>query len=87
MADEKVIYALNLDKDCRILSATYDQFAPKEWPRVDHLPKGDVTDYLYKNEKYIYMPLPKEEAVDNKQPTLEELVEQKVKEILEKMEK
>lgn len=53
-----MIYALNLDKDHRILSATYDQYAPPSQPRVSTLPTGDITDYLYKNGGYVYDPLP-----------------------------
>lgn len=51
-------YALNLDKDHRILSATLDQFAPESQPRVSTLPTGDITDYLYENGGYVYDPLP-----------------------------
>ena len=54
-----MIYALNNDSNNRILSATYDQFAPPEQPRVDTLPDGDVSDYLYVNGAYVYDPLPK----------------------------
>ena len=53
-----MIYALNLDKDHRILSATYDQYAPESQPRVSTLPTGDITDYLYENGGYVYDPLP-----------------------------
>lgn len=53
-----MMYALNLDKDHRILSATLDQYAPKSQPRVEQLPDGDVNDYLYDNGEYVYDPLP-----------------------------
>ena len=53
-----MIYALNLDTDNRILSATYDQYAPASQPRVDELPEGDISDYLYVNGEYVYDPLP-----------------------------
>ena len=52
------MYALNLDNNNRILSVTYDQYAPVEQPRVDTLPDGDVSDYLYVNGEYVYDPLP-----------------------------
>ncbi len=53
-----MIYALNLDTDNRILSATYDQFAPQSQPRVNTLPEGDISEYLYVNDEYIYDPIP-----------------------------
>lgn len=51
-------YALYLDSDSRILSVTYDEFAPPEYPRVSELPSGDVTDYKYVNEQFIHSPRP-----------------------------
>ena len=56
-----MLYALNLSEDNRILSVTYDEYAPESQPRVETLPEGDVTDYKYENGKYIYEPLPKPE--------------------------
>lgn len=53
-----MIYALNLNKDHRILSVTFDQFAPSSQPRVNTLPDGDVSDYLYIDNEYIYDPIP-----------------------------
>ena len=53
-----MIYALNLSSDNRILSATYDQYAPASQPRVEYLPEGDISDYLYVNGEYVYDPLP-----------------------------
>ena len=56
-------YALNLSSDNRILSAwkvlpngNYDGM-----PIVDTLPDGDLPDYLYVNNEYIYDPLPVQE--------------------------
>ena len=54
-------YALNIDTDGRIYSATYEKYAVEGMPIVDMLPDGDITDYQYINNKYIYNPLPKEE--------------------------
>ena len=51
-------YALNLDADGRILSATYESYAVPGMPIVDTLPDGDVTDYKYINSEYVYDPLP-----------------------------
>lgn len=53
-----MMYALNLNEDNRILSVTFDEFAPPEQPRVDTLPDGDVNDYLYVNGEYVYDPVP-----------------------------
>ena len=52
------MYALNLNSDNRILSVTLDQYAPASQPRVDTLPEGDVSDYLFVDGEYIYSPLP-----------------------------
>lgn len=54
-------YALNLSKDGRILSATYEQYAPADSVFVDALPEGDVSDYRYENGQCIYDPLPEAE--------------------------
>ena len=53
-----MMYALNLASDNRILSVTYDQYAPASQPRVDTLPEGDVSDYLYMDGEYVYDPIP-----------------------------
>lgn len=52
------MYALNLDENGRILSVTYDKYAPSSQPRVDELPDGNVHDYLYINGEYVYDPVP-----------------------------
>lgn len=56
-------YALNLAKDGRILSATYEQYAPIGAVIVNKLPEGNIIDYLYVNSEFIYNPLPKPEVV------------------------
>ena len=56
-------YALNLNKDGRILSATYTQYAPADAVIVDTLPEGNITDYRYVNGEYAYDPLPKPSTV------------------------
>ena len=55
------LYALNIDDDGRILSATYDQYAPPEQPRVTELPEGNIPDYKYIDGEYVYDPLPQPE--------------------------
>ena len=57
-------YALNLDEDSRILSATYEAYAVAGMPVSDTLPDGDITDYKYINNEYVYDPLPKPEPAE-----------------------
>lgn len=68
------MYALNLNEKNRILSVTLDKFAPLEQPRVEELPDGDVSDYKYVDNEYIYDPLPQPEPPEP-QPPLEDLIE------------
>lgn len=67
------MYALNLDKDHRILSATYDQYAPQSQPRVNTLPTGNISDYKYENGGYVYDPLPVPPEPEP-QPTADEIL-------------
>ena len=60
------MYALHLKNENRIHSAwevlpngNYDGM-----PIVDALPEGDITDYLYINNQYVYDPLPRPEPVE-----------------------
>ena len=64
-------YALNLDEDGRILSATYETYAIAGMPVVDALPDGDIIDYKYIDGSYIYDPLPKPELPEPAEPTAE----------------
>lgn len=54
-------YVLNLADDNRILSATYEQYAPVDAVLVDELPQGNIADYLYQDGQYVYDPLPEPE--------------------------
>ena len=65
------MYALNLDTDGRILSATFEKYAPPEQPRVETLPDGDVLDYRYVDGGYVHDPLPVPEP-QPAEPTAEE---------------
>ena len=58
-------YALNLAKDGRILSAIYSQFSYDDCVLVDKLPDGDIADYVYVNNQYVYEPIPKQEQYNN----------------------
>lgn len=53
---EVIRYALNLAEDGHILSATFEEHAPKNACIVDELPEGDITDYKYIDGKYVYEP-------------------------------
>ena len=67
-------YALNLDEDGRILSATYETYAAPSMPLVEALPDGDITDYKYINNEYVYDPLPKPDP-ELQEPTADELLD------------
>lgn len=54
------MYALNLNSDNRILSACIVLPAtPADLPKVDTLPEGDINDWLFVNNQFVYDPLPK----------------------------
>lgn len=72
------LYALNIAPDSRILSAcmvlsngNYDGM-----PIVESLPEGNILDYFYINNEYVYNPLPKEEPIET--PSQLDIVEAKV---------
>lgn len=49
-------YALSLDKDGRILSVTYEEFAYNGMPIVEKLPDADLSDYLYIDDEFVFNP-------------------------------
>lgn len=51
-------YALNLAEDGRILSATYEKYAPADAVLVDELPEGNLYEYRYVDREYVYDPIP-----------------------------
>lgn len=55
-------YALNLNSDNRILSATFEEYDSAGVPLVDELPSNeltdDITEFLYVNGEYVYSPKP-----------------------------
>lgn len=55
--------ALNLSEDNRVLSAckVFPSSNYDGMPIVDSVPEGNLPDYQYINNKFIYNPLPKEE--------------------------
>lgn len=66
-------YALNLDADGRILSATYEAYATAGMLVVSTLPDGDITDYKYINGEFIYEPLP--EPIQPQEPTIDDIID------------
>lgn len=68
------MYSLNLDKDGRILSVTYDEFATDDMPRVNTLPDGNVADYKYIDGEFVYEPLPEPEPTPT-EPTVDEVLD------------
>ena len=53
-------YALNLAEDGRILSATYEEFAPADAVLVDELPEGNIADHRSADGAYVHEPIPAE---------------------------
>lgn len=47
-------YALNLAEDGRILSATFPEYASSNNVIVDHLPEGNIANYIYREGEFIY---------------------------------
>lgn len=67
------MYSLNLAEDGRILSACVCLAGQTYENIVSILPDGDITDYKYINNEYVYDPLPKPEPQPT-EPTVEELL-------------
>ena len=63
-------YAIKLSADGRIEYATYDKYASEDLVIVDVLPDGDIHDYLYIDNAYLYSPLPEDES--DERPSTEE---------------
>ena len=60
-------YALNLAEDGRVLSVTFEKYAPENAVIVEELPEGDVSSYRYVDGEFIYDPVPVVEVEE--QPT------------------
>lgn len=71
------LYALNLENRThgRVLSVTFDQYAPEWQPRVTSFPEG-VSNYRYEDGEFIYDPLPEEEEPPTDQERIEALEQQ-----------
>ena len=66
-------YALSLAEDGRILSVTFEKYAPANAVVVDELPEGNVAEFRYVSGEYIYDPLPEPE-----QPAADQTLESRV---------
>ena len=51
-------FALNLAGDGRVLSATFEKYAPDGSVLVDELPEGNLSDYRWQDNAFVYDPLP-----------------------------
>ena len=68
------MYALNLNSDNRILSACIVlPSTPADLPRVDALPEGDVNDWLFVDNQFVYDPLPTPPTPEPK-PTADDIL-------------
>ena len=56
-------YALNLAEDGRVLSATFEKYAPADSVLVDNLPDGNLSDYRWQDGAFVYDPLPEPDPV------------------------
>jgi hypothetical protein len=69
-----MMYAVSLDENNRILSATFEAYADESYVIVNDLPDGNISDYLYQNGEYIYDPLPEPEPEPDREPTADEIL-------------
>lgn len=69
-------YALNLAEDGRILSATFEEYAPADAVLVDKLPEGNIYDFRYVNGVFV------EEAIVTYQ---KEFAERRIQELKQKL--
>lgn len=72
-------YALNLDSDGRVLSASvvFEMDSEDKYDNVvDELPEGNIVDYKYAEGEYVYDPLPKEEETE--QPSQLDILESQI---------
>ena len=68
------MFALCLEND-RILAAVVAlPCTPPSMPRVDALPEGDINDWLFVDNKFVYDPLPRPEP-PTPEPTADEILD------------
>ena len=70
--------ALNLNNENRILSAckVLPNSSYEGMPIVESLPEGNICDYEYINNEFVYNPLPKEGIIE--QPSQLDIIEAQV---------
>ena len=69
------MYALTINADNRILSACIALPAtPASLPRVDDLPEGDINDWLFVDNEFVYDPLPRPDP-PTPEPTADEIID------------
>ena len=71
-------YALNLAEDGRILSATFEKYAPADSVLADELPEGNLADYRWQDGAFVYDPLPEPEPVTEEPSQLDRIEAQSV---------
>lgn len=64
-------YALNMASDGRVLSVTFEKYAPRDAATVDTLPERDVSDYRYIDGVLVYDPPAAEEEPPSWQDRME----------------
>lgn len=69
-------YALNLAADGRVLSVTFEKYAPTDAVIVEVLPEGDISQYRFVDGEFIHDPQPIEDAA--KVPTQLDRIEAQV---------
>lgn len=47
------MFALNLDENGRILSATLPEYATEQMPLVENLPDGNITNFRFVNGEFV----------------------------------
>ena len=71
-------YALNLAEDGRVLSATFEKYAPDGSVLVDELPDGNLSDYRWQDGAFVFDPLPEPEPVTGEPSQLDRVEAQAV---------
>ena len=68
------MFALNLDENGRILSATLPEYATEQMPLVEKLPEGNITNFRFVNGEFVEdEDLIAEEIKEKMQSQVEEL--------------
>ena len=71
-------YAMNLAEDGRVLSATFEKYAPDCSVLVDELPEGNLADYRWQDGAFVYDPLPEPDPAPDEPSQLDRVEAQAV---------